>query len=313
MKVAGKFIFRVMLFMAILSGLGFYHFDKLQTFFLTNQTLNTLILSILFIGIIFILRQLFILESEVNWLNNILKTQKGLKTSIKSPQLLKYLDNFLRKQKGNVIFSQSSLRAIMESLEGRIVESREISKYLIGLTIFLGLLGTFWGLLETINSVGTTVNNLDFSENTQKLFKVLKQGLEEPLSGMGTAFSSSLFGLGGSLILGFLDLQNNQAQNRFFNTVEEKLSDYTKFSLMNMDDDDKKNLSPAYIEALIEVTTENLQKSTSVIDKQNEHQESISRSIYEINQFLSENVNLNKDIREEIKVLSKTIANINKK
>ncbi len=313
MKVAGKFIFRVMLFMAILSGLGFYHFDKLQTFFLTNQTLNTLILSILFIGIIFILRQLFILESEVNWLNNILKTQKGLKTSIKSPQLLKYLDNFLRKQKGNVIFSQSSLRTIMESLEGRIVESREISKYLIGLTIFLGLLGTFWGLLETINSVGTTVNNLDFSENTQKLFKVLKQGLEEPLSGMGTAFSSSLFGLGGSLILGFLDLQNNQAQNRFFNTVEEKLSDYTKFSLMNMDDDDKKNLSPAYIEALIEVTTENLQKSTSVIDKQNEHQESISRSIYEINQFLSENVNLNKDIREEIKVLSKTIANINKK
>ena len=313
MKVAGKFIFRVMLFMTVLSGLGFYHFDKLQTFFLTNQTLNTLILSILFIGIIFILRQLFILESEVNWLNNILKTQKGLKTSIKSPQLLKYLDNFLRKQKGNVIFSQSSLRAIMESLEGRIVESREISKYLIGLTIFLGLLGTFWGLLETINSVGTTVNNLDFSENTQKLFKVLKQGLEEPLSGMGTAFSSSLFGLGGSLILGFLDLQNNQAQNRFFNTVEEKLSDYTKFSLMNMDDDDKKNLSPAYIEALIEVTTENLQKSTSVIDKQNEHQESISRSIYEINQFLSENVNLNKDIREEIKVLSKTIANINKK
>ncbi len=313
MKVAGKFIFRVIFFMTILSGLGFYHFDKLQTFFLTNQTLNTLILSILFIGIFFILRQLLILESEVNWLNNILKTQKGLKTSIKSPQLLKYLDNFLRKNKGNVIFSQSSLKAITESLEGRILESREISKYLIGLTIFLGLLGTFWGLLETINSVGTTVNNLDFSENTQKLFKVLKQGLEDPLSGMGTAFSSSLFGLGGSLILGFLDLQNNQAQNRFFNTVEEKLSDYTKFSLMNMDDDDKKNLSPAYIEALIEVTTENLQKSTSVIDKQNEHQESISRSIYEINQFLSENVNLNKDIREEIKVLSKTIANINKK
>ena len=176
MKVAGKFIFRVMLFMAILSGLGFYHFDKLQTFFITNQKLNTLILSILLIGIIFILRQLFILESEVNWLNNILKTQKGLKTSIKSPQLLKYLDNFLRKQKGNVIFSQSSLRAIMESLEGRIVESREISKYLIGLTIFLGLLGTFWGLLETINSVGTTVNNLDFSKTLKNYLRFLNKG-----------------------------------------------------------------------------------------------------------------------------------------
>ena len=95
------------------------------------------------------------------------------------------------------------MKSIMESLDGRLLESREISRYLIGLSVFLGLLGTFWGLLETINSVGITVKSLDFSENTQKLFKVLKQGLEEPLSGMGTAFSSSLFGLGGSLILGF--------------------------------------------------------------------------------------------------------------
>ena len=103
-------------------------------------------------------------------------------------------------------------------------------------------MGTFWGLLETINSVGITVNSLNFSEDTQKLFKVLKQ-LEEPLSGMGTAFSSSLFGLGGSLILGFLDLQSGQAQNRFYNEVEEKLSQHTKFTLMNMDENDKKILA----------------------------------------------------------------------
>ena len=168
-------------------------------------------------------------------------------------------------------------------------------------------------MLETINSVGITVKSLDFSENTQKLFKVLKQGLEEPLSGMGTAFSSSLFGLGGSLILGFLDLQSSQAQNRFYNEIEEKLSQNTKFSLMNLEDSDRKNLAPAYLESLIEVTTENLKKSTSVIDKQNIHQESISKSIYEINKFLSENTALNKEIKEEIKILSKTIANISKK
>ena len=201
----------------------------------------------------------------------------------------------------------------MESLDGRLIESREISRYLIGLTVFLGLLGTFWGLLETINSVGVTVNSLNFSEDTQKLFKVLKQGLEEPLGGMGTAFSSSLFGLGGSLILGFLDLQSGQAQNRFYNEVEEKLSQHTKFTLMNMDENDKRNLGPAYIESLIEVTTENLKKSTSVIDKQNDYQESISKSLYDINNFLSENIALNKEIKDEIKVLSKTIANISKK
>merc|ERR1711991_839702 len=222
------------------------------------------------------------------------------------------LDTYINENTGKLIFSNSSMKVIMESLEGRIVESREISKYMIGLSIFLGLLGTFWGLLETINSVGNTVSSLDFSENTQKLFKVLKLGLEQPLNGMGTAFSSSLFGLSGSLILGFLDLQSNQAQNRFYNEVEEKLSERTKFSLLNLDQDDKKNLAPAYIESLIEVTTENLKKSTSVIDKQNTHQESLAKSISEINNLISENIELNKNISEEIRVLSKTIANVKK-
>ena len=245
-------------------------------------------------------------------MNHLLKGNKT-KLSVKSPNLLKYLDTFLREQSGSLIFSQSSMKSIMESLDGRLSENREISRYLIGLSVFLGLLGTFWGLLETINSVAITVKSLDFSENTQKLFQVLKQGLEEPLSGMGTAFSSSLFGLGGSLILGFLDIQSGQAQNRFYNEIEEKLSQKTKFTLINMDESERKNLPPAYLESLIEVTTENLKKSTSVIDKQNIHQESISKSIYEVNKFLSENISLNNDIKEEIKVLSKTIANISKK
>ena len=266
----------------------------------------------IFCGIIYVLRQLLILVNELNWLNQLLKGNKT-KLSIKSPNLLKYLDTFLREQSGSLIFSQSSMKSIMESLDGRLAENREISRYLIGLSVFLGLLGTFWGLLETINSVAITVKSLDFSENTQKLFKVLKQGLEEPLSGMGTAFSSSLFGLGGSLILGFLDIQSGQAQNRFYNEIEERLSQKTKFTLINMDESERKNLPPAYLESLIEVTTENLKKSTSVIDKQNIHQESISKSIYEVNKFLSENISLNNDIKEEIKVLSKTIANISKK
>ena len=289
------------------------YIEKLTDFFFTNQALNSIILLVIAFGIIYIFRQIIILKSEIGWLNNIISLKKPSKLSVKSPNLLKYLDTFLKEQSGNFIFSQSSLKTIMESLEGRILESREISRYLIGLTVFLGLLGTFWGLLETISSVGVTVNSLNFSEDTQKLFKVLKQGLEEPLTGMGTAFSSSLFGLGGSLILGFLDLQSSQAQNRFFNEVEEKLSQHTKFTLMNMDETDKKNLGPAYIESLIEVTTENLKKSTSVIDKQNDYQESISKSLYDINNFLSENIALNKEIKDEIKVLSKTIANVSKK
>ena len=313
MKIISKYLVRIILFLALISCLLFIHFDKLNNFFLTNQSLNSIILAVIAIGIIYILKQLFNLSNELNWLNNIIKQSAGTKLSARSPRLLKYLDNYVKEHSGNLIFSQSSMKTVMESLEGRLIESREISKYMIGVTIFLGLLGTFWGLLETINSVSITVSSLDFSENTQKLFRVLKEGLEKPLGGMGTAFSSSLFGLGGSLILGFLDLQSNQAQNRFYNEIEEKLSERTKFSLMNMDDDDKKNLAPAYIESLIEVTTENLKKSTAVIEKQNSHQESISKSIYEINRVISENTNLNKDIKEEIKILSKTIANISKR
>ena len=313
MKIVGKYILRILFFLILISFILYLYIDKLINFFFTNQALNSIILLVIAFGIIYIFRQIIILKSEIGWLNNLISSKKPSKLSVKSPNLLKYLDTFLKEQSGNFIFSQSSLKTIMESLEGRLLESREISRYLIGLTVFLGLLGTFWGLLETISSVGVTVNSLNFSEDTQKLFKVLKQGLEEPLTGMGTAFSSSLFGLGGSLILGFLDLQSSQAQNRFFNEVEEKLSQHTKFTLMNMDETDKKNLGPAYIESLIEVTTENLKKSTSVIDKQNDYQESISKSLYDINNFLSENIALNKEIKDEIKVLSKTIANISKK
>ena len=313
MKIVGKYILRIILFLVLISSLLYLYIEKLINFYLTNQTLNSIIIFIITVGIIYILKQTLLLKNQYNWLIKSTNSKQPSKLSVKSPNLLKYLDTFLKEHSGKFIFSQSAMKSIMESLDGRLTESREISRYLIGLTIFLGLLGTFWGLLETINSVGITVSSLNFSEDTQRLFKVLKQGLEEPLSGMGTAFSSSLFGLGGSLILGFLDLQSSQAQNRFYNEVEEKLSQHTKFTLMNMDENDKKNLGPAYIESLIEVTTENLKKSTSVIDKQNDYQESISKSLYEVNSFLSENIALNKEIKDEIKVLSKTIANISKK
>ncbi len=313
MKIVGKYILRIILFLVLISSLLYLYIEKLKNFYLTNQTLNSIIIFIITVGTIYIFRQILLLKNEYNWLIKSTSSKQPSKLSVKSPNLLKYLDTFLKEHSGKFIFSQSAMKSIMESLDGRLTESREISRYLIGLTIFLGLLGTFWGLLETINSVGITVSSLNFSEDTQRLFKVLKQGLEEPLSGMGTAFSSSLFGLGGSLILGFLDLQSSQAQNRFYNEVEEKLSQHTKFTLMNMDENDKKNLGPAYIESLIEVTTENLKKSTSVIDKQNDYQESISKSLYEVNSFLSENIALNKEIKDEIKVLSKTIANISKK
>ena len=121
-----------------------------------------------------------------------------------------------------------SMRSLLDSLASRLDEARDISRYLVGLLIFLGLLGTFWGLLETVTSVGDAIQALDVtSTESGTVFEELKSGLERPLAGMGLSFSSSLFGLAGSLILGFLDLQASQAQNRFYNDLEDWLSTIT--------------------------------------------------------------------------------------
>jgi hypothetical protein len=124
--------------------------------------------------------------------------------------------------------SAFSMRTVLDGIRGRLDESREISRYMIGLLVFLGLLGTFWGLLGTISSVWQVIEGLEVARHDfAAVFANLKTGLQKPLSGMGTAFSSSLFGLGGSLVLGFIDLQAGHAQNRFFNELEEWLSGVT--------------------------------------------------------------------------------------
>jgi hypothetical protein len=124
----------------------------------------------------------------------------------------------------HVAISAQTMRAFLDSLATRLDEARDISRYLTGLLVFLGLLGTFWGLIETVGSVGSIINNLQVTGDAGSVFDALKQGLAAPLSGMGISFSSSLFGLAGSLILGFLDLQTSQAQNRFYTSFEDWLA-----------------------------------------------------------------------------------------
>jgi hypothetical protein len=126
--------------------------------------------------------------------------------------------------------SALSLRSVLDGVAARLDEGREISRYFIGLLVFLGLLGTFWGLLQTIGSVSTVVSGLDISSlNFEQMMQQLRTGLEAPLDGMATAFSSSLFGLSASLVIGFLDLQLGQAMGRFFNEVEDWLSAFARY------------------------------------------------------------------------------------
>jgi hypothetical protein len=162
------------------------------------------------------------------------------------------------EKRGKLSLSTMSMRALLDSIQSRIEESHDLSRYMIGLLIFLGLLGTFWGLLNTINAVGDTISGLSGSSaDPAVLFEDLKSGLVTPLSGMGTAFSSSLFGLGGSLVLGFLELQAGQAHNRFLNDLEEWLSGITKLGGGGGLGEGEQSV-PAYIQALLEQTADSL-------------------------------------------------------
>ena len=312
MEVLKKYIIRMILFLMIIFSFSIYSFSNLEAFFMTNSTLNTVITLFFIFGVFLMFRQILILNPEINWLNNFVSETKFKNRVLRKPELLKPVAQIMESKTGTLKLSQTDMRSILESIENRLVETRETSRYFIGLLIFLGLLGTFWGLLETINSVSMTIKGLDFSQDTDRLFFLLKESLEKPLGGMGTAFSSSLFGLGGSLILGFLDLQSGQAQNRFYNMIEEKLASFTKLTPFS-EKSIKSDFAPAYIESLIENTSENLKKSEAEIKQQNLNQQMIVKSLSEISQYLSNNNSVNNELKDEIKILSKTIANITKK
>jgi hypothetical protein len=180
----------------------------------------------LFVGIFLSFRQIFRLFPEVKWVNSL---QDGSSTQVRPPVLLAPVAGLLRERIGEAIITPSSMRSILDSVGNRLDEAKDTSRYLTGLLVFLGLMGTFYGLLETVGSVAGVINALDVtSADSAALFTNLKEGLAAPLSGMGTAFSSSLFGLAGSLILGFLDLQTSQAQNAFYTDLEDWMTSMTE-------------------------------------------------------------------------------------
>ena len=205
-------------------------FSQLASAFSGNLAINSVIVATALIGVAFIFRQTWRLVPEAKWLGDIQKTNT-ISQSAPRPVLLATVHVMLTDASEDGQLSALSLRSVLDGVAARLDEAREISRYFIGLLVFLGLLGTFWGLLQTIGSVGRVVGGLDLSSTDfDAMMSQLRNGLDAPLAGMATAFSSSLFGLGGSLVIGFLDLQLGQAMGRFFNEVEDWLSAFAKFS-----------------------------------------------------------------------------------
>lgn len=223
-----RHISRMLTFLVIVGLVLAVLWPQLQEAFLANIALNGLIAGVLLIGILYAFRQVMVLSPEIKWVNAFRRADPGL-TLPPPPRLLAPMATLLGERKGRVAISAPAMRSILDSIASRLDEARDISRYMIGLLIFLGLLGTFWGLLDTVSSIAETIRTLSpAGGGAGDVFEDLRAGLEAPLTGMGTAFSSSLLGLGGSLIVGFLDLQAGQAQNRFYNELEEWLSTVTR-------------------------------------------------------------------------------------
>ena len=225
-----RYLIRMLIFLLVVFTIAGLLYAPLLQAFMGNPALNGVILGALVLGILYSFRQILRLDPERRWLMNVQKSGKLDNRQVK-PVLLATVYAMLADQRQESQLSALSLRSVLDGVAARLDEGREISRYMIGLLVFLGLLGTFWGLLQTIGAVGAVVGSIDTaSTDFDAMMKQLKGGLDAPLSGMSTAFSSSLFGLAGSLILGFLDLQLGQAMGRFFNELEDWLSAFARFN-----------------------------------------------------------------------------------
>ena len=217
------FLVRMLVFLVLGALLVVILHKQIWAAFLANPGLNAVIILVLLIGILLTFRQVIRLFPEIAWVNSFRLADPGLAIE-RPPVLLAPMAAILGDQAGRMAISSQTMKSLLDSMATRLDEARDTSRYMTGLLVFLGLLGTFWGLIDTVGSVGTVINGLKTGGDAGAMFDTLREGLAKPLGGMGISFSSSLFGLAGSLVLGFLDLQASQAQNRFYTDLEDWLA-----------------------------------------------------------------------------------------
>ncbi|WP_018232093.1 hypothetical protein [Thioalkalivibrio thiocyanodenitrificans] len=248
--------------------------------FMANPVFNGMILMVLLAGLVINYRQVMILAPEMRWIERFRRADAADAATIPRTRLLGAMARLLTGRHGEQFtLSTTSLRTLLDGIRSRLDESRDISRYIIGLLVFLGLLGTFWGLLETLGGVSAVIAGLNLGgEDVSTAFRGLQAGLEAPLSGLGTAFSSSLFGLAGALVLGFIDLQSGHAQNRFYNELEEWLAGQTRLSSGGLAAEGEGSV-PAYIQALLEQTADSLDKLQRVMARGEDNRRSAEQRL----------------------------------
>ena len=286
-----RFIYRSLLFLVFVAiVVGALH-QVIWTAFQHNPWLNGVILAILLFGIFFNIRRILRLKPEARWIEAFRTNAPGFSLQ-DAPRLLAPIAAVLgeRQRRSRTALSTLSLRHLLDSISSRLDENRDISGYLRNLLIFLGLLGTFWGLIEAIGAIGGVIAGLTIGTGDfTAVFNEFKAGLLQPLSGMGTAFSASLFGLAGSLVLGFLDLQASQAEQNFYNELEEWLSGITRLAVP---DGGLPELAggpalPAYLSALLQQTADNIDRLQQVVGRGEQERGALQAMVNQLNHNLA--------------------------
>jgi hypothetical protein len=280
-----RYLVRMAVFLAVVALVAAVLSGGLVQAFLANPALNGLILGVFVAGIVLNFRQVLLLKPEVDWLESWRRGQPALSGG--RLRLLAPMVSMVGDRRDRMSLSAMTLRSLLDSIGARLDEQRELARYFVGLMIFLGLLGTFWGLSRTVGSIGDVIRSLSVSGADAGLaFESLKAGLEAPLGGMGTAFSTSLFGLAGSVVLGFLDLQAGQAQNAFYNDLEEWLAGQTRMGggPAHVEGDQP---VPAYIQALLEQTADSLDELQRIIARGEESRISANVNLRALTEKLS--------------------------
>ncbi len=261
MTKPANYLLRMVVFLAIVYGGAALLSPQLARFYMANPVINSVIVLVELFGVVWNLRQVARLYPEVRWVEHFRRTRSALEQAA-PPVLLAPMARMLSGRadgERRITLSGTAMRTLLDGIGSRLDESRELSRYVTGVMIFLGLLGTFWGLLRTVSSVAAVINGMDLAGgDVNGMFAQLKAGLAGPLAGMGTAFSSSMFGLSGALILGFLDLTAGQAMNRFYNELEEWLAGLTRLATGALGGDGEASV-PVYVQALLEQTAENME------------------------------------------------------
>ena len=304
-------------FLAAVGALAAFVATRLLQNFEANPFFNGVILAVLVFGVFWNMRQVLLLARDVEWIESFKRSPPDRPLPVQ-PKLLAPMARMLAtRDRAKFSLSAPSLRSILDSVYLRLEESRDLSRYLVGLAIFLGLLGTFWGLLVTIRSVAEIIGSLGVGTDPAAMFNALKENLKQPLSGMSTSFSTSLFGLASSLVLGFLDLQAGHAQNRFYNELEEWLSGMTRLSSGGPHVDGETAV-PAYVQALLEQTADGLERMQRALTESERERRQSSAQFGELNTQLARLADLlgreSREIRgmaetqEELKNVLKTLA-----